>query len=115
VKRARVFSSSTALLLHVVEVGAEGIEALLPRASAPVGPAAHLGEGLGPQPVDALLPRWLDVDHASFSEQAQVTGDGGLADREKLDQLGDAAFVLGQRFHDPHPGVICECGECGHR
>jgi hypothetical protein len=80
------------LLLHLVEVAAQGIEASLPGAATVVGPGAHLGERGRIHLVDPVLAVCSNTDKACLPQETKVARDSGLADGEEVDELAVWSF-----------------------
>src|SRR5581483_10146560 len=85
---------------HRVEVPFERVEPVAPRSAVGREPLVDLAQGLGPQPVDAPLAGGPDVDHPRVPQDAEMLGDGGLADPEGRDQLADRPLRLAQQVED---------------
>ena len=60
------------------------------------------------------FPDVCAVTTPDFTQQAQVAGHCGLADRELRDEVAHAAVFLGEQLDDAHAGVVGERGEGGH-
>lgn len=54
----------------------------------------------------------LALEKAGGFEYAEVLGDGGKGERERLGELGDRGFALSQAGED---GAACGVGESGER
>src|SRR6187200_1223147 len=86
----------------------ERIEPLRPERAVAGEPVVELGEWGGIERVDAPLRRGTRADEAVLAENAQVPGDGGLADREVRVQLGDVVGALREQLDDAAAGRIGE-------
>lgn len=73
--------------------------------------AAQPGEAGRVEPVDAPVAQLGDGDQGGGFEDLQVLGDGGLADLDDREQLGDGGGTLAQALEQQAAGGIGEGGE----
>lgn len=78
----------------------ERVQAAAPELSIGGEPPIHVGERLGPQPVEASLTVGTHADEAGVTEDAQVLRHPGLADLEPVDQLSNGPFALAEEVKD---------------
>jgi len=66
--------------------------------------------GIG-KPVVGELPLPRDLDETGSMEVAKMTRDGGLRDREDLDEVADAELPGDEQIQDANPGRVREAPE----
>jgi hypothetical protein len=78
----------------------ERVQAATPELSIGGKPPIHVGERLGPQPVEASLTLRTHADEAGVTQDAQVLRHPRLADLEPVDQLSHGPFALAEEVKD---------------
>jgi hypothetical protein len=78
----------------------ERVQAAAPELSIGGKPPIHVGERLGPQPVEASLTLRTHADEAGVTQDAQVLRHPRLADLEPVDQLSNGPFALAEEVKD---------------
>jgi hypothetical protein len=103
-----VVISLISLVRHGIEMSFELVEPRFPQAPVRLDPLVDGAERFGADPIDAALGVGADVDEAGLSEDAQMLGDGGLADRELVDEVAHGPFRDPQQVEDAPPVRFCE-------
>jgi hypothetical protein len=78
----------------------ERVQAAAPELSIGGKPPIHVGERLGPQPVEASLTLRAHADEAGVTQDAQVLRHPRLAYLEPVDQLSNGPFALAEEVKD---------------
>ncbi len=66
-------------------------------------PDIDLAQRLGPDPIDAALGVDTGLDQPRLAQHLEVLGDGGLAERQSLDQVADRPLAFCQHVEDAPP------------
>jgi hypothetical protein len=101
----------------LVEVVFEAIEVRRPKPAVGREPVVELHERLGPNAVEAPLRVRACFDEARILEDAEVLGDGRLAEPDAVDELADGSLALPEQVEDLNPprlGEHLECSEGPH-
>jgi len=78
----------------------ERVQAAAPELSIGRKPPIHVGERLGPQPVEASLTLGTHADEAGLAQDAQVLRHPRLAYLKPVDQLSNGPFALAEEVKD---------------
>src|SRR5205823_9503113 len=98
-----------------VEVAFEVVEPGAPEAPVALEPAVELGQGSGPQGIDAPRPVGADLHQLRLTEDAQVAGHGRLRQRrERSDELSGRPLTPGEEVQDCAARRLCHGFEDVH-
>jgi hypothetical protein len=89
-----------------VEVVFEAIEVRRPEPAVGLEPLVELGQRLGADAIQAALRLRARFDKARVLENAEMLGNGGLADAEAVDELADRAFAVAEQIEDREPAGL---------
>ena len=93
----------------------EASQSLVPEAPVCVEPAVKLGEGSGPEGVEAACAIGADVHQLRLAENPQVSRHGRLGERrEGRDELARGPFVAGEQIEHCAPGWLSDGCEDVH-
>jgi hypothetical protein len=98
----------------LVEMALEGIEARGPEVAVPLQPAVKLPQGVGPQPVDALLALDPRLREARLTEHAEVSRHCWASDGEAGCDVARRPVTVAEEVDDLAARGIGESGEGVH-
>ena len=88
------------MLFELVETG-------LPQSPVLMQPLIHLAQRLAAKSVEASLRFGSNVHQAGLAKNAQVLGNGRLADLQMADKVTDRPLAFAEEFQDPPPIRFC--------
>jgi hypothetical protein len=94
----------------------EAIEVCRPELAVRRKPVVELFERVRPDAIQTSLRVRAHLDEPRIFEDAEMLGDGRLADAEAVDELADRPFAVAEQFEDRQTarlGKDLECSESG--
>jgi hypothetical protein len=95
----------------------EAVEVRCPEPAVGRQPVVELRERLRPNPIEAPLGIRPRFDQPRVLEDAEMLGNGGLAEADVVDELADRSFPVAEQIQDRDParfGQDLERSELGH-